>query len=136
MAYHILAFRPNFERTQRNIMSICLFHQIPFNDPSAGHHNIKGKVFRKLKNVRIGDVLTVYAGDRNYKYMVTKRMILREVFQSQEKRLDNARWIGPFSNERVTLVTCWPNWANTHRLIVVARPLTVDRQRELRRLES
>jgi sortase A len=41
---------------------------------------------------------------------------------SEEKRLENARWIGPFPDERLTLVTCWPYTNNTHRVIVIAKP--------------
>lgn len=87
----------------------------------SGHHNIKGQVFRNLKDVRVGDALAIYAGDAAYAYVVTERMILREVGQPVAQRLANARWIGPFADERVTLVTCYPPWANTHRLVVVAR---------------
>ncbi|MCO6451397.1 MAG: sortase [Caldilineales bacterium] len=101
----------------------------------SGHHNIKGKVFRNLKNVEVGDIVTVYAGNQRFDYIVTKRMILRELFQSQEKRLANARWINPFSDERVTLVTCYPNWTNTHRLVLVAKPLSDVNQRKAHVLE-
>jgi LPXTG-site transpeptidase (sortase) family protein len=38
-------------------------------------------------------------------------------------RQANARWIGPFNDERLTLVTCWPYTNNTHRVIVVAKPV-------------
>lgn len=89
----------------------------------SGHHNIKGKVFRNLKKVRVGDKLTLYSGDQAFEYQVTQRMILREAFQSRRKRLANARWVGEFGDERLTLVTCHPSWTNTHRLVVVAKPV-------------
>lgn len=89
----------------------------------TGHHNIKGKVFRRLKELAVGDTLTIYAGETAFDYVVTERLILRELGLPSAQRLANARWIGPFPHERVTLVTCYPDWANTHRLIVVARPV-------------
>jgi sortase A len=41
-------------------------------------------------------------------------------------RLENAKWIGPFNEERLTLITCWPFNSNTHRLIVIAKPAGTD----------
>jgi sortase A len=49
-------------------------------------------------------------------------MTLQERWQTTEERLENARWIQPSADERVTLVTCWPRFGNSHRLIVVAAP--------------
>jgi len=37
-------------------------------------------------------------------------------------RQENARWIAPTDDERLTLVTCWPYTNNTHRVVVVAKP--------------
>ena len=48
---------------------------------------------------------------------------LRRKNQSLEVRRENARWIGPSHDERLTLVTCWPRNDNTHRLILVALPV-------------
>jgi sortase A len=39
-----------------------------------------------------------------------------------EIRMANAEWLGGTDDERLTLVTCWPQKSNTHRLIIVARP--------------
>lgn len=87
-----------------------------------GHHNINGQVFRYLVNLRPGDVITVYVGERSYSYIVSERHILPEKGQPLAVRLKNAQWIQPTVDERLTLVTCWPYTSNTHRLIVVARP--------------
>ena len=38
------------------------------------------------------------------------------------QRVENARWIGHFDDERITMVSCWPYSGNTHRLFVVAKP--------------
>lgn len=44
------------------------------------------------------------------------------VLAAVDVRMDNARWILPSTDERLTLVTCWPAKSNTHRLIIVASP--------------
>jgi sortase A len=49
-------------------------------------------------------------------------MILKELGEPIEVRYQNARWILPSLDERLTLVTCWPKTGNTHRLIIVAFP--------------
>ena len=38
-------------------------------------------------------------------------------------RQANARWILPTTDERVTLITCWPYESNSHRLVVIALPV-------------
>jgi sortase A len=50
-------------------------------------------------------------------------MILPEKYEQIEVRMNNAQWILPSVDERLTLISCWPYETNTHRLIVVARPL-------------
>jgi sortase A len=88
----------------------------------SGHHNIKGEVFRYLVDLNPGDTITLYADNRPYTYTVEARFVVLDKGVSEEKRLENARWIGPFPDERLTLVTCWPYTNNTHRVIVVAKP--------------
>lgn len=88
----------------------------------SGHHNVKGEVFRYLVDLDPGDTVTLYADDHPYTYTVEARFVVRDKGVSEEERRENARWIGPFPDERVTLVTCWPYTNNTHRVIVVAKP--------------
>lgn len=88
-----------------------------------GHNNVDGEVFRYLDKVKVGDLIQVYGGDRVFNYIVTNTMILLENEQSLQKRLENASWIGESNDERLTLVTCWPYTSNTHRLILVAKPV-------------
>ena len=87
-----------------------------------GHHNIKGEVFRYLVDLQVGDRIMIYVGDQVYYYTVAQRMILKEKGESAEVRRDNAQWIGPTQDERLTMVTCWPYTNNTHRLVVIAKP--------------
>jgi LPXTG-site transpeptidase (sortase) family protein len=88
----------------------------------SGHHNIEGEVFRYVVNLKVGDPITIYAGGKAYHYRVTDNFILADKYVSQQQRLDNGKWIGPFLDERLTLVTCWPYTNNTHRVIVIAKP--------------
>lgn len=60
---------------------------------------------------------------RVYVYEVVARHILLEKGQPPKIRQRHLQWILPTGEERLTLVTCWPPTGNTHRLIVVARPL-------------
>ncbi len=95
----------------------------PGNTVMAGHNNVKGEVFRDLVNVEIGDKVVVYADERQFEYIVDFKTIVKEKGEPLEVRQRNAQWIAPTPDERLTLVTCWPYTSNTHRVIVVARPL-------------
>jgi sortase A len=88
----------------------------------SGHHNVKGEVFRYIVDLEVGDSITLYADERPYTYTVESRFVVRDKGMSEEQRRENARWIGAFPDERLTLVTCWPYTSNTHRVIVVAKP--------------
>lgn len=88
-----------------------------------GHHNINGEVFRDLINLEPGDEIIIYAGETQYYYSVTERHLLEEKGQPIEVRMQNAQWIMPTEDERLTMVTCWPYTNNTHRLVVVAMPM-------------
>ena len=93
------------------------------NTVISGHHNAYGEVFADLDKLEIGDVIYLYSKGNLYQYTVATTMILPEKDEPLEVRLENARWILPSNDERITLVTCWPANSNTHRLIIVALPL-------------
>lgn len=88
-----------------------------------GHHNVFEKVFENLNKVVPGDEIIVFGGRIRYTYIVVNVMILPERNVDLATRLENARWILPSNDERLTLITCWPAESNTHRLIVVAQPV-------------
>ncbi len=92
-----------------------------------GHHNIDGKVFQHLVDLKTGATIEIDANSRVYFYRVTTLRILPERNQPMEVRLQNAQWIQPTTDERLTLVTCWPYNDNSHRLIIVARPIDPNR---------
>lgn len=94
-----------------------------------GHHNIAGMVFKDLHRLRPGHRIQVETRRRVYVYEVVARHLLLEKGQPLEIRQRHLQWILPTGEERLTLVTCWPPTGNTHRLIVVARPLDGDAER-------
>lgn len=96
----------------------------PGNTVLSGHNYSQGgKVFRRLWMLNVGDRFTVYVNEKPHVYVVTERVTFSEVFVSEHQRNRNKRWIGPFQDERVTLVTCHPTWTNTGRLVVVGKPV-------------
>lgn len=88
-----------------------------------GHHNLYGQVFRRLVELEVGDSISLWTGDVEHTYIVTETAILPERGQPIEVRLSNATYILPSEDERLTLVTCWPYSGNSHRLVVVAKPI-------------
>jgi sortase A len=99
---------------------------VPGNTALSGHNNLDGEVFGHLADLRVGDLILVYSGERQFAYVVYLKMILPERFQPLAVRLANAEWILPSQDERLTLVTCWPYESNTHRLIIVATPISLN----------
>jgi sortase A len=95
----------------------------PGNTVMAGHHNVNGEVFRDLVNIEVGDKVVAYSGNQKFEYVVELKTIVKEKGEPLEVRQRNAQWIAPTNDERLTLVTCWPYTNNTHRVIVVAKPL-------------
>lgn len=90
----------------------------------SGHHNINGEVFRHTIDLNVGDIITLYEGDQTFDYAVVDKFIVKDKGEPEAVRRENAKWIGPFNEERLTLVTCWPYTNNTHRAIVIAKPVT------------
>lgn len=91
------------------------------NTVLSGHNNIQGRVFRLLERVSPGDeVFIETATGRRFRYVVREQVILPELGVPETQRRENARYMLPTADARVTLISCWPYWTNTHRVIVVA----------------
>ncbi|MCS7222336.1 MAG: sortase [Anaerolineae bacterium] len=95
----------------------------------SGHHNTKGRVFEQISRdidrreprLRPGSEIHVYAADgHRYVYEVEQVLLLPDVGASEEERKQNASWMAPTDRPVLTLITCWPMWTNTHRVIVRA----------------
>ena len=93
------------------------------NTVISGHHNIKGEVFRYIVDLEPGDEVILYVREMPYRYAVEEKPILPDKYVSAEQKRENGKWIRYFPDERLTLVTCWPYTNNTHRVIVVTKPL-------------
>ena len=91
-----------------------------------GHHNVNGAVFANLYKLEKGDRIVVYAGGNAHVYSVQQVTKVKERGVSFAQMVENASWILPTPEERLTLVTCWPPYESTYRLIVVARLLTSE----------
>jgi sortase A len=107
----------------------------------SGHNNIYGKVFMPISQAwtndgkvkvdnftdrsHVLDGREVYLYDsagKQYKYVVTDFLRLKDTGVTQKQREVNGQYILPTGDERVTIITCWPPTNNTHRLVVIARP--------------
>jgi sortase A len=93
------------------------------NTVISGHNNMAGAVFRRLHLLRPFDWIFLVAGGRRFAYLVDEAFIVPEAGASAERRRENVRWISPSPEERLTLVSCFPPWGNSHRTIVLARPV-------------
>ena len=70
----------------------------------------KGDVFRRLPEVRIGDRVEVYAGERRVSYAVAEiRVVLPTALEVMR----------PSDDARITLITCWPDNDYGRRLVVI-----------------
>jgi LPXTG-site transpeptidase (sortase) family protein len=98
----------------------------PGNTVLNGHHNVAGEVFRDISELESGDQILLFNGAESRVYEVVAKMILKERYEPLDRRLENARWIHPTEDERLTLITCWPYTSNTHRVVVVATPMKIE----------
>jgi sortase A len=89
-----------------------------------GHNNIYGAVFRKLYTLQAGDEIRIGAAGQEVTYIVEEVMILKERGEPLETRIKNAQYIQPMVDDRLTLISCWPENNNTHRVVVIAKPAT------------
>lgn len=99
----------------------------PGNTVINGHSSGQGETFRNLEKLKNGDIVQILAGGFRYSYVVANTMILKERWEPIETRIENARWINPSQDERLTLISCWPYQSNTHRIVVVATPVGVEK---------
>ena len=95
----------------------------PGNTVINGHHNVYGRVFENLVNLSEGDTISIFSGDVQFDYIVVNKMILPDRDVTVKLKMENARWISRSDDERLTLITCWPWYSNTHRLIIVGSPI-------------
>jgi sortase A len=80
----------------------------------SGHLNTPlsggGAVFRTLPNIRVGDVIQVYAGGLVYRYEVREMKLVRP---------EQVDAIPSGAEPLITLITCFPDWTFGQRLLVI-----------------
>lgn len=100
----------------------------PGNTVISGHNNTGGSIFRNLHRLQTGNEITVWTNvGTAVTYVVDAVNIVPEKNASATQRAANAQAIAPTTDTRLTLITCWPWNSNTHRVIVVARPVESSR---------
>jgi len=89
----------------------------------SGHSGAReGAVFNRVWELQPGDLIQITNNQgAQFSYVVDRVDRIQELGQPLAQRLANAAVMGPTDDSRLTLITCWPNWAYTHRVIVVAR---------------
>ncbi len=88
-----------------------------------GHNNIEGSVFARLQELKPGMQVIVRSKSRQITYRLDEKELLLERGQPMSVLLDHGKYILPTGDDRLTLVTCWPNTDNSHRLIWIAYPI-------------
>jgi LPXTG-site transpeptidase (sortase) family protein len=91
-----------------------------------GHSSGYGDTFAYLADLQYGDIIEIHADNYRFSYFVTNVNIVKERWEPIETRISNAAWINGSDDERITLVSCWPNNSSTHRIIVAAVPLDFE----------
>jgi len=98
----------------------------PGNTILFGHSDKGGQVFRNLPQVTIGTYIYIQSDSGELvRYRVEETYVVLEKGVSLEQRVQNARFLAPTSDERLTLITCVGNNAE-YRLIVIARPASTN----------
>jgi LPXTG-site transpeptidase (sortase) family protein len=79
------------------------------SDTDSGPYS---KIFAKLNDLVIGDIISVYYKDNKYTYTVSGKKIIAA---------DDLSPLNLTKIEQLTLMTCWPVGTKDKRLIVIAR---------------
>ncbi len=90
-----------------------------------GHNNVYGRVFESLDQLNEGDLILVHSNNEIYQYQISSSEIVKERGETLDVRATNAEAIQETDDERITLVSCWPFNSNTHRIIIVAKPIGI-----------
>ena len=109
----------------------------------SGHNNIFGQVFKPISfawdndartqvdsftdrsDVLTGRTLQLFdATGQQFDYVIRDFYRLKDTGVSAQQRIANGRFMEPTDQAQVTVITCWPPTSNTHRLVVVAVPVT------------
>ena len=91
----------------------------------AGHSGGKAYPFNDIYYLKPGYLIQLYSNGDPHDYIVSEHILLDEDGQPLEKRVENARYIGPADEELVTMVACWPLTGPDkfkQRIVIRAKP--------------
>lgn len=88
-----------------------------------GHNNMAGEVFRDLNKLIPGDEIILLTDTGEFHYQVQQIIIIPYEGNEEEANPQIGALSAPQSSEMVTLISCWPYFTFTSRIIVVAVPL-------------
>jgi sortase A len=91
----------------------------------SGHSGGPAYPFNDIYWLQPGDLIQLYSNGQVYDYNVSDHILVDEVGQPLEKRLENARYIEPTDEEMITMVACWPLTGPnkfSQRIIIRAKP--------------
>ncbi|MCB0143992.1 MAG: sortase, partial [Caldilineaceae bacterium] len=91
----------------------------------SGHNNVYGAVFRDLYLLQPGQTIYIDYGKVQYEYAVASVAINEEADASLAQKAENAAYIQQTDDARLTLITCWPWYGDSHRVFVVANLVSV-----------
>lgn len=94
----------------------------------SGHSGGAAYPFNDIYWLEAGDQIQLYSDGKIYEYAVSDHILVDEVGQPLEQRLENARYIGPTDEEMITMVACWPLSGPDkfkQRIIIRAKPTGV-----------
>jgi sortase A len=89
----------------------------------TAHNNMAGEVFRDLNKLVTGDEIIILTDTSEFHYQVQQKFIIPYVGHEAEADQQIGALSAPQSSEMVTLISCWPYYTFTHRIVVVAVPL-------------
>ncbi len=88
-----------------------------------GHNNIFSSVFQDLYQLQPGEEVVLTTGEREWRYRVAEVILMPEDEEGSASML--VEYMKPTRAPRLTIISCYPPDDNTHRVIVIARPVEV-----------
>ena len=89
----------------------------------AGHNSIYGSVFQDLHELAQGDLATVQYDGIFYKHRIDEVKIMKYENASAAERNTVFQYIQPSMNNQLTLISCFPDFGTSHRVVVQASPI-------------
>jgi sortase A len=77
----------------------------------SAHNDVFGEIFRRLDDLKRGDLISVYTAQRAYVYVVTATLIVEPTAVDL---------LAPTPNATLTLISCYPYLVDNQRIVVQA----------------